>query len=204
MRDSGAGASNTKHGRKVSQMKHMNIVVWIVIAAAVLVVAYGVGLLVRHARTDRQSGSPADATALKAMMDKQRPGGQAGRTTDPNLTAKAKAEREKMLEAMKNMTEEQKRRYMEEKVRNEVGAARGRGRFRELPPDERDKITRRWQTMSDEEKKAFQAQTGMSPDAAGSPQNPPEASDTTTQQKPDQNAGQNPEPSPAPGTADQG
>jgi len=196
-------------------MKYMNIVVSVIIAAAVLVVAYGVGRIVRHARMqDKQPGPSAitaadDPATMKAMMDKQRPGGQAGSTADPNLTAKLKAEREKMLEKMKNMTEEEKRRFMEEQVRSHVGATGGRGRFRELSPDERNKITRQWQTMSDEEKKAFQAQTGMSPEADKPPQTPSEASGTTTQQKPDPSSEENPGPSPEqggsePGKADQG
>jgi hypothetical protein len=191
-------------------MKYMNIVVSIVVAAAVLVAAYGVGLLVRHARMhDKQSGPSAiaaadDPAAVKAMMDKQRPGGQAGHATDPNLTAKLKAEREKMLEKMKNMTEEEKHRFIEEQVRSHVGGTSGRGRFRELSPEERDKIMRKWQTMSEEEKKAFEAQTGMSPEAGNSPQTPSEVSGTTTQQKPDQSSGQSPGPSSEPGGSEPG
>jgi len=189
-------------------MKHMNIVVSIVIAAAVLVVAYGVGRLVRHARTDRLSGPSAvtatdDPATVKGMMDKQRPGGQAGRTADPNLAAQAKAEKEKMLEAMKNMTEEEKHRYIEEQVRSQVGGTGNRKQLRELSPEERAKIMSKWQAVSGD-KKTIQTPAGSPPKAGEPAQTPSDGSDTTTQEKPDQSAGQNPQPSPDPGAADQG
>ena len=215
MRDSAGEASNTRHGRKVNQMKYMNIVVSVVIAAAVLVAAYGVGLLVRHARMhDRQSGPSAltamnDPATVKAVTDKQRPGGQAGRAADPNLAAKTKAEREKMLEKMKNMTEEEKRRFIEEQVRGQVGHAGDRGKLRELSADERAKIMSKWQTMSEEEKKAFQTRMERSVEPGNPPQTPPETSGATPQETPNQSSEPKPEPSPEPsgsepGKADQG
>lgn len=196
-------------------MKYMNIVVSVIIVAAVLVAAYAVGLLVRHARMhDRQPGPPAVATedpaTVKAMMEQQRPGGRRASTADANMPAQIKAKREEMAEKMKNMTEEEKRRFTEEQVRSHLGAAGGRGRFRELSPEERQKIMRQWQALSGEEKKAFEAQMGMSQEATGEPpQAPSDAKGTTTPQNPEQNSEQNPGPSPGqsgsePGKAGQG
>jgi len=184
-------------------MKYMNIAVSVIIAAAVLIAAYAVGLLVRHARThDRQPGPPAvttneDPATVKAMMEQQRPGGRRASTADANMPAQVKAKREEMAKKMKNMTEEEKRRFTEEQVRSHLGPAGGRGRFRELSPEERQKIMQRWQTLSGEDKKAFEAQMGMSPEAAGEPpQAPSDAKDTTTQQNPEQTSEQGAGPGP--------
>lgn len=114
-------------------MKHANIVVSIVIAAAVLVAAYAVGLLVRHARTpDRpRAVETEDLTAFKAQVAEQSPGGVNAAGADANLAAQLQQEREQMLQKMKNMTDEEKRRFTKEQVLNRFSAAAGK---KQSPP----------------------------------------------------------------------
>lgn len=102
-------------------MKHMNIVVSVIIAAAILVAAYAVGLLVRHARTpdgqlESAAVTPIESPAtLKARVAQQLPGGGSAGAADANLAARSQQEREQMLERMKGMTKEEKQRFtMEE------------------------------------------------------------------------------------------
>ncbi len=113
-------------------MKHMNVVITVIIAAAVLVAAYGVGLLVRHARTpDRQSGPAGTLTEnpaiLKMRLAQQSPGGRLAGSADSNQAARIQQERALMLEKTKNMTKEEKRRFMEEQARDRFSAASGKG-----------------------------------------------------------------------------
>jgi hypothetical protein len=175
-------------------MKRMNIVISIIIAAAVLVAAYGVGLVVRHART--QSRQPVPATVgespatVKAMVERQRPGGKAGRPVDANMAAQTKAEREQMIEKMKNMTKEEKRRFMDEQVGKQFGTPGAKRPLRELSPEERDKIVAHGKIMSAEEEKAFEAQKGVSPTAEAQPPAGSDANGAT----PPQNPGSNPKP----------
>jgi len=123
-------------------MKHMNIVISVIIAAAVLVAAYGIGLLVRHARTPDRPLTPAGAespAALKTRLAQQSPGGRLAGAADSNEAARIQRERAQALEKTKNMTKEQKRRFMEEQAVDRFSAASSKGRSRKLSPEEREK-----------------------------------------------------------------
>jgi len=172
-------------------MKHMNIVVSVIIAGAVLVAAYAVGLLVRHMRTpDGRLESAAvapteDPAALKARVAQQSPGGRNASGADSNLPAEVQRQREQMLEKMKNMTEEEKRRFVEQEVRNRFSAADGRGGSRKISPEEREKMLQKWKSLSEGQKRAFDARAAEpEPAPEGPPQAPANAGSATTQQSP--------------------
>ena len=88
-----------------------------------------------------------------------------------------------MLEKMKNMTEEEKRRFTEEQVRTRFSAAGGRGQSRKMSPEERAKMLEKWQTLSEEEKRAFGARIAESEPAPGQPPQPPANAGTTPAQQ---------------------
>jgi len=92
-------------------MKVSNTVVTVIMVAAVLVFAYGVGLLIRQARTgDRPVPAVTDAGKT------QRTGPGTPRANDtPEARAQVKKARAQALEKMSSMTEEEK-----EKFRNQV------------------------------------------------------------------------------------
>jgi len=93
-------------------MKHANTVVFVIVAAAVLLTAYGVGLLIRQARMshvepDRQTvAAPNDTAPSEAMAEDYGPGrGRRQRSVDED-PVKVKQQRAEMLEKMSNLTEE--------------------------------------------------------------------------------------------------
>lgn len=185
-------------------MKHMNILVTLVVAAAVLVAAYGVGLLVRHTRSQHKPVIKADDPAVReAMLAKQRPGGEAGRGSDPNAAAQLAAEREKMQETMKNMTDDERRRVIEEQVRNEVSTATGRRQSRSLSAAEREKTSRKWQNMTEDQKKAFRDRTVKAPAVQESPA-PSSPGAATTGQTPEPGPAQTPASTPEQGVPEAG
>jgi len=163
-------------------MKHMNIVVSIIIAAAVLVAAYAVGLLVRHARTPDSHAVlvTEDSAAFKARVAQQLPGGSSARGADGNLPAEIRQQREQMLEKMKTMTEEEKRKFTQEQVRNRFSAAGRKGRSRTLSPDELAKMMQKRQAMSEEERRAFDARMEESQPAPGEPPQAPSIVESPT------------------------
>jgi hypothetical protein len=154
-------------------MKHMNTIVSVIIAAAILVAAYGVGLLVRHARTpsgqhERAAVMPTESpAAIKARIAQQLPGGSA-RGGDSKLSAEVEQKNRQMLE---KMTDEEKRRFTEEQVRSHFSGA-GKGRYRNMSPEEREKMQQKWQRMSEEQKRLLDARTVGSGPAPGVPPQP--------------------------------
>ncbi len=102
-------------------MKTSNTVVSAIVIAAVLVFAYGVGLLIRQARTGSSPGrTPADVNEAA-----QRLGPRTPRAMDtPAARAKVKKERTEALEKMKAATDEEKAKFRE-KVIKQVGGRRG-------------------------------------------------------------------------------
>jgi hypothetical protein len=169
-------------------MKHMNIVVSVIIIAAVLVAAYAVGLLVRHARMhDNQSGLAATED-FKAKMGQQMPGERYPRGADGNTPAQVRQQREQMLEAMKHMTDEEKHRFTEEQVRKRFGA--GKPRVHEMSPKQRAETVRQ-QVVPEDANQAPKAQKGEPQTTAGQqPQTTPNPGNTATPQKPEQTPGQ--------------
>jgi hypothetical protein len=154
-------------------MKQVSTVTTVIIAAAVLVAAYAIGVLVREIRMgSRSTGS--DVAVLDQGATPPGPGtGRAGavKSADPLET---RQEKEKVLKKMSNLTQEQKERFKAQ-VRDSVTPS-GKEQNRNPILRERDKRIQKWQSMSPEEKKAFEAQMkqkleeapqqqGASPDA---------------------------------------
>ncbi|MBN1506740.1 MAG: hypothetical protein JW955_07835 [Sedimentisphaerales bacterium] len=167
-------------------MKHMNIVISAIVIAAVLVAAYAVGLLVRHVRTQNdQSGLLAasvaeDAAARQAGAEQQAPGVKRARRAEGPTPEQVRQQREQLLEKMKTMTEEEKRKYMEEEVRKRFGTNRGKGQSRALSPQDQERtLQKRRQIHLGEQKSQV---GGTQPPASGSdpnatPQTPAQTSD---------------------------
>jgi len=154
-------------------MKQMSTVTTIIIAAAVLVAAYAIGVLVREIRMGR---APAGSDAPVADRGTTPPEPGTGRTrfvksTDPDEIRRAK---EEALKKMDNLTEEQKEQFKAQ-VRDSVTPS-GNERMRNPVLKARDERMRKWQSMSPEEKKAFEAQ--MKEKLEGTPQPQGTAPDT--------------------------
>jgi hypothetical protein len=168
-------------------MRHMNIVVSVIIIAAVLVAAYAVGLLVRHIRTQNNpSGSLAasvaeDAATLQARTEQQAPGARRPRRAEGPTPEQIRQEREQLLEKMKTMTEEEKRKYTEEQVRKRFSAAGDKGQS----PKERERMMQKRQILPEGEKPQT---AGTQPPASGG--DPNAAQQTPTQTSEPNKAGQ--------------
>ncbi len=154
-------------------MKHMNIVVSVIIAAAILVAAYAVGLLVRYARTSGQSGSAVavpieNPAALQSKVAQQSPGGRPAGGADANLAAKARQESERMREQMKGMTKEQKQRFTTEQARKRFGAG-ARSGPRKISPEEYERLLQKTQRTVAPQKEAANVGTAESEPNVGEP-----------------------------------
>ena len=163
-------------------MKHMNIVVSVIIIAAVLVAAYAVGLLVRHIRTqNNRSGSLAasvaeDAATLQARAEQQIPDARRSRRDEGPTPEQIRQQREQLLEKMKTMTEEEKRKYTEEQVRKRFSAAGDKGQSRKMSPQERERMMQKRRILPEEEKPQV---AGVQPPVSGG--DPNAAPQTPTQ-----------------------
>ncbi|HON90178.1 MAG TPA: hypothetical protein PLS24_03995 [Sedimentisphaerales bacterium] len=108
-------------------MKSSNTIVTVVVIAAVLIAAYGVGLLIRQARLGNapptvMTDANSPDTASKVVRTEPAPGG--GQTKDtPEIRAQIKERRAEMIEKMASATEEEKARFIEQ-VRTRVGGRR--------------------------------------------------------------------------------
>jgi hypothetical protein len=113
-------------------MKVSNTVVTVVVIAAVLIFAYGVGMLIRQART---GGSHASSpTQAKGAAASQRPGPAAARTKDtPEERLRLKEARAKDLEKMSSGTDEEKAKLRDQVIK-QVGGRRGGKKRQALPP----------------------------------------------------------------------
>jgi hypothetical protein len=143
-------------------MKYTNVIVSILIVAAVLVAAYAIGLLVRQARMEDvqpqasvvEHTDTAD-TEAKMGIERQLPGARPAQPLES--PAQLKDKREQTVKAMSNRTEEEKRQLTTKQVRSRFSAA-GKGRNRNLSPGEREKVMQKWQSLSEEEKQAIREQ----------------------------------------------
>ena len=139
-------------------MKYFNVIVSLIVAAAILVAAYSIGLLVRHSRgTGDGSASPTvagpnEAAAPEATAAPRpgqgREGAFEGRTAEEIKQARAEA-----LERMANLTEEEKQEFRD-RIRQRVG---GRERSGKRTLEIQREIMQKLQNMSPEEREAFEA-----------------------------------------------
>jgi hypothetical protein len=108
-------------------MKSSNTVVTVIVIAAVLIAAYGVGLLIHQARlgsssSPGSSGTDANRIASGDVDSSQRP--RPGQSKDtPEARAKLQEQRAEAIEKMESATEEEKARF-KERIREQVGGRR--------------------------------------------------------------------------------
>jgi cytoskeletal protein RodZ len=106
-------------------MKSSNVLVSVIVIAAVLIFSYAVGLLIRQVRTgDRAAPPPAAGSETPAVAETP-PGPGPARTKDttPEERARIKEQRAKALEQMNSLTEEQQEKVRSQ-VRQQVGGRR--------------------------------------------------------------------------------
>jgi hypothetical protein len=108
-------------------MKSSNTIVTGVVIVAVLIAAYGVGLLIQHARMgSTQPPAATNANDAKAAKGTARPGPGGGQTKDsPEVRAKVKESHAEMIEKMEKATEEEKAKFKEQ-VRERVSGPRNK------------------------------------------------------------------------------
>lgn len=109
-------------------MKQTNMIITIITIATVLVAAYAIGLLIRQARMSAKTDDIATTAQIQARQQLPARGGSRQVQTDDL------AQKEAMLEKMKNMTEEEKRKFAEEQVLKRVDAGRREGSLRRPQP----------------------------------------------------------------------
>lgn len=148
-------------GRKVTFMKHTNTVVFVIVTAAVLLTAYGVGLLIQQARVrhvgpeGHAAAGPNDAAPM-AVADDYGPGhGRRQRLAEKD-PAQVSQERAELREKMSNLTEEEQE-QLRQQVRQRFSPS-GRGTAVDLERERRRQMFEKWQSMSEEEKAALRAQ----------------------------------------------
>jgi hypothetical protein len=110
-------------------MKVSNTVVSAIVIVAILVSAYGLGLLIRQARTGRTHvQAPADVNNTARQTEIMARGPGDGRRKDtPEERAKIKDQRTQALEKMKAMTPEERQKFREQ-IRQQVsGRQPGKG-----------------------------------------------------------------------------
>jgi len=107
-------------------MKSSNTIVTVVVIAAVLIAAYGVGLLIQQARMGNSpSPTATDSNTAKSGQDPARPGPEGGQAKDsPEARAKIKEDHAKMIEKMEKATDEEKAKFREQ-IRERVSGRRG-------------------------------------------------------------------------------
>jgi hypothetical protein len=139
-------------------MKQVNIISTVILAVAVLVAAYAIGLLVRQSRMDAPgpkpvAAEPNDANAPDAVAASRRIGQRPEQAT-PEEKAQAKEERAKKVADANGLTEEERleqRDALRERLR--TGRGGGPGQIPRLSPEELAKV----KNMSEEERRAFRA-----------------------------------------------
>lgn len=115
-------------------MKASNTVVAVIVIAAVLVFAYGVGLMIRHARTGGAAGrKPAEANrAATAQPAKPR----VTQTKDtPEERARVKEQKAKALEKKEAATPEQAEEFRKQVVKSFEGRRGGKRSPNRQPPE---------------------------------------------------------------------
>jgi hypothetical protein len=116
-------------------MKLSNTMVSVIAIGAILVCAYGIGLLIRQVRTGAQPAAPAAAKTTEAGA--QRPGPDASPTKDTAAErARVKEKREETLEKLNAATKEEQEQF-KDKVIKQVGGRRGGKGPGGLTPEER-------------------------------------------------------------------
>lgn len=138
-------------------MKYMNAIVSVIIAAAVLIAAYAIGLLVRRARIpDSPPGTAAapNEVTTDPRMALPLPGRIPARSDDAEARATIRQQQEELLAKSKNMTEEEKQQFREQ-IRSRVTPPGARRRLRGLSEEDRERMLQSWQNMSPQQREAL-------------------------------------------------
>ena len=143
-------------------MKQASVVASVILAAAILVTAYAIGLLIKQARLDVPETSaqrvvdPNDFIGPNAVNAHRQARPKVAKPTLEER-AKTKEERLEQLAQRSDMTEEEKQQAREELRRQMLAKRKDRapGRVPRLSPDQLAEVRERWPNMSDEEKEAF-------------------------------------------------
>ncbi len=160
-------------------MKHLNIAVFAIVAVAVLVMAYGVGLLVRQARTpdvvapSQPVAEPNTACQPDPVAASRQRIGQ-GRA-EPTEAEKAALEqkRAEQLARMRNMTEEEKQEFRNSIRRQVTGDGESQGRRSGPRPVARRTTTAPSQTQEQpNQSKAIDPNAPVEPNGIDQSENP--------------------------------
>ena len=137
-------------------MKQVNVISTVILAAAVLVAAYAIGLLVRQAQMDAPGAKPVAVEPNDANVPDAVAASRMGQRTAPATPEdKAQAKEEpagKVAEANEPTAEEESER--QDDLREQARTGRGGpGQIPRLSPEELAKV----KEMSEEERRAFRA-----------------------------------------------
>lgn len=151
-------------------MKLSNTAITVIIAVAVVIAGLVVGFSVRHARS-RNAGIQPQTAADAPQLVGSRPGpGYGSQKAFPSLSpaerARIKQQRQKMLERMANMTDEEKKTFRAQ-IRDRFNDSRiaDRERLRRLSKQERailikqrqqwENMRAEWESMSGQQRQEF-------------------------------------------------
>ncbi len=143
-------------------MKFTNRVVSLIVIAAVLLAAGGVGLLIRRARIGNSQAGPeavagVDDASSQSPMSPDRLDGRRTAGT-PEERAKLKEQRAEILKKMESLTEEEKEQFRARVSARYSSRPAGRRGYENLSPEQREEAVRRWQNMSEQEREALRKQ----------------------------------------------
>lgn len=151
-------------------MKLSNTIIIVVVSVAVVLIALVIVLCIRgagHRRADAVSQANFEQEGEQAARRLLPGGGVQGRFRNLSAEerAKIKEKRQKMIERMKNMSEEQKQAFRAGiRERFDAGRRTEQRGFRTLSAEERaemreewEKMRQRWENMSEQERQEFMA-----------------------------------------------
>lgn len=142
-------------------MKQGNIVVSLILVAIVLGAAYGLGLLIRQARTGRSEPAPpaAEPNGI-ANLEKLVPGRRSAQSKPKPTPEQLAAEKQRKAEELAEVgaLTEQQRQERREALRAQLRTASQRPeRLPHLSPEELEELRQKWPQMSEEERAAVRA-----------------------------------------------
>lgn len=173
-------------------MKQQNILVSVILAAAILLSAYAVGLLIKHTRPSESQPQaqsitePNGVSVLEPVVAE--PGGDR-RSTGPTREdrARLKEERAKQLAELENLTEEQKAQLRDE-MRARLTSQPNRDRYPKMTAEQEAWLGQRWPELSADQREAInqRLQRGELPEIVISDVNAPSSSESDVPEKGDE------------------
>ncbi len=154
-------------------MKQGNVVVTVILVAAVLLAACGLGLLIRQARTGSSPppqtqtvAEPNVAAPVETPTSNRRFAQRRGEPTPEQLAA-AKQQRAEELAEVAGLTEEERQQRLDALRAQLRRQDREPTRVPHLSPEELEEISRKWPQMTEEERQAFRLALSRTRPAAG-------------------------------------